>query len=276
MEELRDRHRCARRRAGARVVDSGRRDERRRARRPREGTGDAHLRGRRRRSHDRARLRPRGRRPPVLHGGSVTPAGTGTSVTLRAAYSEARQYLWTAGSSTLSLPAAPGDTNLKLGSVANFVPGDTLEVDQETATIAAVGTQSRSTTLFGAAAPGDTNVKVAATTGIANGDTLRIDIGGATESVTVSNVGTQGRATTLAAAASAGATNVKVASVTGLAAGDTLLVDSGAAQESRTIATVGTAGANGTGVTLTVRCPRRTRVARPCRTREPASRSRRR
>src|SRR4051812_17750617 len=39
---------------------------------------------------------------PFFNVGSVTPAGTATSTTLRAAYSEARQYLWTQGSSTLS------------------------------------------------------------------------------------------------------------------------------------------------------------------------------
>ena len=135
--------------------------------------------------------------------------------------------------------------------MANFVAGGTLKVDDETATISAIGTQSRSTTLFAAASAGDTNIKVASTTGIANGDNLRIDTGGATESVTVTNVGTQGRNTTLAAAADAGATNVKVASVTGMAAGDTLNVDTGAARETRTIASVGTSGASGTGVALT-------------------------
>jgi alpha-L-rhamnosidase len=184
---------------------------------------------------------------PFFNVGAVTPAGTATSVTLRSAYSETLGFMWTAGRTTLSLPAAAGDTNLKVAAVNNFIVGQTLKVDSDTATISAVGTQSRSTTLFAAASAGDTNVKVAATTGIAVGDTLRIDTGSALESVTVSNVGTQGRSTTLSAAAAAGATNVKVASVTGMAAGDTIIVDG----ETRTIQTVGTAGATGTGVTLT-------------------------
>ena len=179
---------------------------------------------------------------PYFNVGSATPVAPATSVSLRSAYSETLQYLYTAGSSTLALPAAAGDTNIKLGSVANFLVGDTIKVDQESAKIAAVGTQARSTTLFTAAAAGDTNVKVAATTGIAAGDTLRVDTAAGTESVTVSNVGTQGRNTTLSAATAAGATNVKVASVTGLAAGDTLNIDTGAALETRTIQTVGTAG----------------------------------
>jgi hypothetical protein len=184
---------------------------------------------------------------PFFNVGGVTPAGTATSVTLRSAYSETLGFMWSVGRTTLSLPAAAGDTNLKVGGVGNFIVGQTLKVDSDTATISAVGTQSRSTTLFAAASAGDTNVKVAATTGIAVGDTLRIDTGSALESVTVSNVGTQGRNTTLSAATAAGATNVKVASVTGMAAGDTIVVDG----ETRTIQTVGTAGAGGTGVTLT-------------------------
>src|SRR4051794_5394756 len=150
---------------------------------------------------------------PFFNVGGVTPAGTATSVTVRSAYSETLGFMWTAGRTTLSLPAAAGDTNLKVGGVGNFIPGQTLKLDSETATITAVGTQSRSTTLFAAATAGDANVKVGATTGIAVGDTLRIDTGSALESVTVSSVGTQGRNTTLAAAAAAGATNVKLASV---------------------------------------------------------------
>ncbi|WP_157592504.1 alpha-L-rhamnosidase C-terminal domain-containing protein [Solirubrobacter soli] len=178
---------------------------------------------------------------PFFTAGAVTPA-TGTSVTLRSAYSETRQFLYTAGNTTLTLPAAAGDTNLKVAGVGNFIVGDTLQIGSQTATISAVGTQARSTTLFAAAAAGATNVKVAATTGLAAGDTLLVD----GESVTISAVGTQGRATTLSAATAAGATNVKVASVTGMAAGDPIVVDG----ESGTIQAVGTSGATGTGVTL--------------------------
>jgi Bacterial alpha-L-rhamnosidase C-terminal domain/Bacterial alpha-L-rhamnosidase 6 hairpin glycosidase domain len=188
---------------------------------------------------------------PFFNVGRVAPADGATSVSLRAAYSETLGFLWSYGNSTLSIAAAAGDTNIKLGSVASFVVGGTLKVEDESATIAAVGTQSRSTTLFASASAGDTNIKVASTTGVAAGDTMRIDTAGTTESVSVTNVGTQGRNTTLAAAADAGATNVKVASVAGMAAGDMLKIDTGAALESRTITSVGTAGASGTGVTLT-------------------------
>jgi hypothetical protein len=188
---------------------------------------------------------------PFFNVGAVTPGTGATSVTLRSAYSETHEFLWSYGNATLSVPAVVGDVNIKVGSVANFVVGGTLRVDDETATIAAVGTQSRSTTLFSPASAGDTNVKVASTTGIAVGDIMRIDTGGTTESVTVTNVGTQGRNTTLAAPAEAGATNIKVGSVTGMSAGDTIHVDTGAARETLTIASVGTSGASGTGLTLT-------------------------
>ena len=188
---------------------------------------------------------------PFFNVGAVTPADGATSVTLRSAYSETREFMWSYSNTTLSVPAVAGDVNIKVGSVGNFVVGGTLKVDEETATIAAIGTQSRNTTLFVPASAGDTNVKVASTTGVAVGDNMRIDTGGTTESVTVTNVGTQGRDTTLAAAAAAGATNIKVGSVTGMSAGDTVHVDTGAARETRTIANVGTSGADGTGLTLT-------------------------
>lgn len=187
---------------------------------------------------------------PYFDISGVDPAGDATSVNLRAGYSETYEFMWSYGNTTLSVAAVAGDTNVKVGSVGNFVVGGTLTVSEEEATIAAVGTQSRSTTLFAPAAAGDTNVKVASTTGIGVGETLRIDTAGATESVTITSVGTQGRNTTLAAPAAAGDTNVKVASVTGMSAGDTLHIDTGAARETRTIVTVGTSGAGGTGLTL--------------------------
>jgi alpha-L-rhamnosidase len=127
---------------------------------------------------------------PFFNVGGVTPAGPAPAVTLRSAYSETLGFMWTAGRTTLTLPAAAGETNLKVGGVGNFIAGQTLKVDSEATTITAVGTQSRATTLSAAAAAGDTNIRVASTTGIAAGDTLRLDTGSALVSVTVSSVGT--------------------------------------------------------------------------------------
>jgi hypothetical protein len=159
---------------------------------------------------------------PFFDVGRVTPQAGAASVSLRAAYSETLQFLWSHGSSTLSIAAVAGDTNVKLGSVANFVVGGRLKIDDETATIAAVGTQSRSTTLFAPAAAGDTNVKVASTTGIAAGDTIRIDTGGATESVTVTNVGTAGGGTGITFTPALTAAHGAGAAVLGLGTGVTL------------------------------------------------------
>lgn len=159
---------------------------------------------------------------PFFDVGRVTPDAGASSVSLRAAYSETLQFLWSYGNSTLSIAAAAGDTNLKVGSVANFVLGGTLKVDDETATIAAVGTQSRSTTLFVPAAAGDTNVKVASTTGIAAGDTMRIDTAGTTESVTVTNVGTQGPGTGITFTPALTSAHTTGAAVLGLGTGLTL------------------------------------------------------
>jgi hypothetical protein len=144
-------------------------------------------------------------------------------VALRAAYSETLQFLWSYGSSTLSVGAAAGDTNIKVGSVANFVIGGELEVEDEKATITAVGTQSRSTTLLAPAGAGDTNIKVASTTGIAAGDTMRIDTGGTTESVTATNVGSPGtQGTGIAFTPALTSAHPAGASVLGLGTGITL------------------------------------------------------
>ncbi len=64
---------------------------------------------------------------PFFDVGRVAPADGATSVSLRAAYSETLQFLWSYGNSTLSVAAAAGDTNLKVGSVANFVVGGTAQ-----------------------------------------------------------------------------------------------------------------------------------------------------
>ena len=114
-----------------------------------------------------------------------SPAG---GATLRAAYSEAREFLWTPGATTLFTPAAAGDTNLKVASAANFVVGDTLTLGGASVKITAVGTQGRATTLAAAAAAGATNIRVASVTGLIANST--ITVGG--QSVQVTAVGTQG------------------------------------------------------------------------------------
>jgi len=128
---------------------------------------------------------------------------------------------------TLTLPSAIGDTNIKVGSVTGVTVGHQFRVgvppNDEYPTVQSVGTASRTaTTLAAASAVGDTNIKVT------------------------------GSATTLAAAVAVGATNIKVTSTTGMTVGTPFQVDTGASQETFTITAVGNAGTgNGSGITVT-------------------------
>src|SRR5215218_260366 len=54
---------------------------------------------------------------PYFDVSGVAPAGDATSVNLRAGYSETYGFMWTYGNTTLSIAAAPGDSNIKVGSV---------------------------------------------------------------------------------------------------------------------------------------------------------------
>ncbi|HMF04993.1 MAG TPA: glycoside hydrolase family 3 C-terminal domain-containing protein, partial [Acidimicrobiia bacterium] len=137
----------------------------------------------------------------------------------------------TAASTTLAAAANAGDTNIKVGSVANLAPGYTITIDTgagaENATIQTVGTA------------GATGTGLTLAGALASAHASGASVVGAGPSIT-----------TLAAASAAGATNIKVASVSGFTVGQTVVVDTGASKESAVITTVGTAGATGTGLTL--------------------------
>ena len=120
---------------------------------------------------------------------------------------------------TLVAPASSGATVVKLASVTNLYPGDTINIDSgsgmEARKVTAVGTAAGpATTLAAPAAAGDTNIKVASVGRACNA-------GG-------SCVGT-----------------------TSFIVGQPALIDDGAAQEVVTVTSVGTQGATGTGVTFT-------------------------
>ena len=120
---------------------------------------------------------------------------------------------------TLVAPVQPGATNVKVASVTNLYPGDTITIDTgadaESRTVTAVGTAAGpATTLSAPAAAGDTTIKVASTGAPCNP-------GGA------------------------------CTGTTSFIIGQTLLVDTGTAQQAVTVTAVGTAGASGTGVTVT-------------------------
>ena len=159
----------------------------------------------------------------------------------------------------LAAPASPGDTVIKVLSVANLGAGSPVAIDEGNVENAVVqsATNSSSAALVEPAAAGATTVFVSTVSGFQAGHVLDIDLGlvgslSNFEQATIQTVGTgQRTATTLAAAANAGDTNIKVASVTNMVAGEAISVDSGANVEYRTIQSVGTSGSGGTGVTLT-------------------------
>jgi len=145
-------------------------------------------------------------RPPVTVAAEARPASI-TKVTPPA------------DPTALVAPAQPGTTTVKVASVTNLYPGDTLNIGtgtgQESRRVTAVGTAAGpATTLAAPAAAGDTNIKVTSTGTPCNP-------GGA------------------------------CTGTTSLIIGQPLLIGSGTAQETVTVTAVGTAGATGTGVTFT-------------------------
>jgi sRNA-binding protein len=117
-----------------------------------------------------------------------------------------------------------GATNIKVVNVAGFVAGQSIYIDtganQETATIAAVGTSG------------------------ATGTGLDLTVG-----LTLAHTGAPAVVQTEPVVV-AGATNIKVNNVMGYYPGDTVTVDTGINVERRTIVAVGTPGLDGTGIDL--------------------------
>ena len=179
---------------------------------------------------------------------ATIPNGT---VLARGAY-----YLLGLSSSGLAAPALRGASMIDVRTTADLSPGDRIDVDGETRTIARVGTAAAAmTTVFVPVSTGpritipagSTSVPVANATGFAAGEKIGIDVGGHYEIATVTGVGRAATQTTLAAAAAAGATAITVAASADMTAGDTLTIDTGGRKELARVATVAAAG---TGVTL--------------------------
>lgn len=155
-------------------------------------------------------------------------------------------------STTLADAATPGAKNVKVSSVADFAPGDTVTIEDgsmlERSTISAVGTPAGAVqTAVAPAAPGATNVKVSNIGGFVVGEPFVIDAGPKSERGTVTAIGTAaGPATTTVAPIAVGEKVVKLASIAGLAPGQELVIDTGGNAEIATIAGVGTAAAAAT------------------------------
>jgi hypothetical protein len=93
-------------------------------------------------------------------------------------------------SATLSAPSADGANNIKVSSVAGFVPGQTITIDTgpnlEKAVIATVGTAG-ATTVGAATDVGATVIPVAGGTGFSAGQTITIDSGANHETAVVAS-----------------------------------------------------------------------------------------
>ena len=175
---------------------------------------------------------------PFFGVSSVGPVAPATSVTMRAGYSEAAEYLLGAApSTTLTQGAAAGDANVKVAGTTNFFPGASATIDGEQVTLTNVGSAAASdTSLAAPAAAGDTNVSVNGVNGYAVDAPLTID----GETTTITAVGSAaGTPTTLSSPLAVGAANVKVNSVAGFAAGQRLVIDTGTDAESATVSSVG-------------------------------------
>ncbi len=103
---------------------------------------------------------------------------------------------FTQNATTLSAASAAGATNIKVASVADFAPGQTIYIDsgasQQTATIATVGTAG-ATTVGTATTAGATVLPVAGPSGFAAGQAITIDSGANGETaVVVSATGGRG------------------------------------------------------------------------------------
>jgi len=200
--------------------------------------------------------RPAGAGDSNVKVASVAPFYVGSLVTVDTGAGAETRDITAVGSAAaantaLVLPAAPGDTNVNVASVAGYTVGDPLTIDTgagaETATISAVGTAAGPpTTVVYPAAAGATNVKVASVAGFAAGQRLILDAGAGLEVRTVGSVGTAATTSRLFGATVAGDTNVKVTSVNGLTVGAEVDVDPGPNQDHVTITAVGTAGVNST------------------------------
>jgi hypothetical protein len=96
---------------------------------------------------------------------------------------------------TTATASAAGSNNLKVASVADFAPGQTIVIDtganQEIAIIATVGTQG-ATTVGTAAAAGATVIPVAGPAAFAPGQTITIDSGANLETAIVVSGGGRG------------------------------------------------------------------------------------
>ncbi len=165
------------------------------------------------------------------------------------------------------LPAAPGETNIKVATTTGMAVGNKLLIESPTATgynfpfgayplpkgtfesptITAVGTAGVSTMLADAVMAGATNIKVASVADLTAQDVLTVDTGATLERATIARVGTPaGAVQAVIAPTKAGDRNIKVSNIAGFVVGEPFVIDTGAKAERATVSAVGTAAAPAT------------------------------
>ena len=129
-----------------------------------------------------------------------------------------------------------GDTNIKVASVTNLTIGDTLLIDadpdQETVTIASVGTS-------GANGTGITLTAALVNAHASGAEVKDLSQPGTGITLTAALANAHAIGTVVATVLPAGATNIKVASTSDFKVGHVLTIDTGAEQETATVTAVG-------------------------------------
>lgn len=166
-------------------------------------------------------------------------------------------YLLELSQSGLAAPVRAGARTIYLRSTAGFAPGQKIEIDGETRTIATVGTSAGPMTMIFAPVStgprltipaGARKLPVASTAGFAAGEKILIGSGGAIELATVTSVGKAATQTTLSTAASAGATHIALADEANISPGDTLTIGTGEREE--VVPVTSAASGGGAGIEL--------------------------
>lgn len=149
-------------------------------------------------------------------------------------------YLFGLSASGLVAPASVGTNVINVQSTTGFEVGQPITIDDESNTIASIGTPASSmTTLFIPVSTGPwltfpvgtTNLPVTSAAGFLVGEKIGIDMGGKYEVATVKAVGKAATQANLSVAAKAGDLTIKVSDNVNMTVGDVLTINTGSHKE---------------------------------------------
>lgn len=149
-------------------------------------------------------------------------------------------YLLGLSGSGLAAPASRDGNVINVLSTDGFGTGQTIRIEGESHTVAAVGTAASQMAIVFVPVPtgpwltipaGSTNLPVTDAEGFKVGEKIGIDIGGNYETATVTAVGKAATLTNLVGEAKAGETVIRVVANSGMTVGDTLTVGTGGRKE---------------------------------------------